>query len=42
LRERMNTETEPDPAALFAHVYARPTAVLEQQRQDLLAGFEDE
>jgi 2-oxoisovalerate dehydrogenase E1 component alpha subunit len=42
LRERMNTQTEPDPAALFTHVYARPTAVLEQQRQDLLAGFEDE
>ncbi|HXB48314.1 MAG TPA: pyruvate dehydrogenase (acetyl-transferring) E1 component subunit alpha, partial [Streptosporangiaceae bacterium] len=42
LRERMNAETEPDPAGLFTHVYSRPTAALEQQRRDLLAGFEDE
>ena len=42
LRERMNTDTEPDPAGLFTHVYARPTAALEQQCRDLLAEFEYE
>jgi 2-oxoisovalerate dehydrogenase E1 component alpha subunit len=42
LRERMNADTEPDPAGLFTHVYARPTAALEQQSRDLLAGLENE
>jgi len=42
LRERMNADTHPDPAGLFAHVYAQPTAPLEQQSRDLLAAFEYE
>jgi 2-oxoisovalerate dehydrogenase E1 component alpha subunit len=37
LRDRMNTEAITDPADLFEHVYARPTAALERQRAALLA-----
>lgn len=40
LRERMNTDVEPDPAELFAHVYAEPTAALRTQRSELLAELE--
>ena len=37
VRERMNADVKVDPAALFEHVYARPTAALERQRAELLA-----
>jgi 2-oxoisovalerate dehydrogenase E1 component subunit alpha len=37
LRERMNADIAVDPAELFEHVYARPTANLERQRAALLA-----
>jgi pyruvate dehydrogenase E1 component alpha subunit len=37
LRERMNADVAVDPAELFEHVYARPTANLERQRAALLA-----
>ena len=36
LRTRMNADVSADPAELFEHVYARPTAALERQRADLL------
>jgi pyruvate dehydrogenase E1 component alpha subunit len=36
VREQMSAEVEPDPAELFEHVYARPTAALERQREALL------
>ena len=36
LRDRMNADVKLDPAELFAHVYARPTAALERQRAELL------
>jgi 2-oxoisovalerate dehydrogenase E1 component alpha subunit len=36
VRDRMNREVSADPADLFAHVYARPTAALERQRDALL------
>ena len=36
LRDRMNREVRADPADLFAHVYTRPTAALEQQQAALL------
>ena len=36
LRERMNTGTGPDPADLFRHVYAEPTADLRGQQQELV------
>ena len=36
VRDRMNREVSTDPADLFAHVYARPTAALERQRDALL------
>ena len=36
LRDRMNHEVRADPADLFAHVYTRPTAALEQQQAALL------
>jgi 2-oxoisovalerate dehydrogenase E1 component alpha subunit len=37
VRTRMNEEVAVDPGELFEHVYARPTAALEQQRAALLA-----
>jgi pyruvate dehydrogenase E1 component alpha subunit len=37
LRARMNADVSVDPAELFEHVYARPTAALERQRAELLA-----
>jgi pyruvate dehydrogenase E1 component alpha subunit len=36
VREQMSAEVEADPAELFEHVYARPTAALERQRAALL------
>jgi pyruvate dehydrogenase E1 component alpha subunit len=36
-RDRMNTDASVDPAELFEHVYAHPTAALERQRAALLA-----
>jgi 2-oxoisovalerate dehydrogenase E1 component subunit alpha len=42
VRERMNQDVDPDPAELFEHVYARPTAQLITQRQELLAQLADE
>lgn len=42
LRERMNADVELDPAELFAHVYAEPTAALLHQRAELLAELEAE
>ena len=42
VRERMNQDVDPDPAELFEHVYAHPTAQLITQRQELLAQLEDE
>ena len=41
VRERMNIDAALDPAELFAHVYARPTAALEHQRAALLSDLED-
>jgi pyruvate dehydrogenase E1 component alpha subunit len=37
VRRQMNTEVSTDPGELFEHVYARPTASLERQRNALLA-----
>ncbi|MEU4667498.1 pyruvate dehydrogenase (acetyl-transferring) E1 component subunit alpha [Amycolatopsis sp. NPDC023774] len=37
LRERMNVDTVLDPADLFRHVYAEPTAALRHQAEDLTA-----
>jgi len=37
LRDRMNADADTDPAELFEHVYAHPTAALERQRAALLA-----
>jgi pyruvate dehydrogenase E1 component alpha subunit len=37
VRMSMNAEVAVDPAELFEHVYARPTAALERQRAALLA-----
>jgi 2-oxoisovalerate dehydrogenase E1 component alpha subunit len=37
VRDRMNADPAVDPAELFEHVYARPTANLERQRAALLA-----
>jgi len=37
VRQRMNQEVSADPAELFEHVYAQPTAALERQRAALLA-----
>jgi pyruvate dehydrogenase E1 component alpha subunit len=37
VRDRMNADVHPDPAELFEHVYARPTAALERQRAALAA-----
>jgi 2-oxoisovalerate dehydrogenase E1 component alpha subunit len=36
VRERMNADVSVDPAELFEHVYAKPTAALERQRAELL------
>jgi 2-oxoisovalerate dehydrogenase E1 component alpha subunit len=41
VRKRMNIDAGLDPAELFAHVYARPTAALEHQRAALLSELED-
>jgi pyruvate dehydrogenase E1 component alpha subunit len=41
VRDRMSTEVGADPAELFEHVYARPTAALERQRAALLAELEE-
>jgi len=37
VRQQMNAEVSVDPAEMFEHVYARPTAALERQRAALLA-----
>jgi pyruvate dehydrogenase E1 component alpha subunit len=37
VRMQMNADVSVDPAELFEHVYARPTAALERQRAALLA-----
>jgi pyruvate dehydrogenase E1 component alpha subunit len=37
VRQRLNADVAADPADLFEHVYARPTAILERQRAALLA-----
>jgi 2-oxoisovalerate dehydrogenase E1 component alpha subunit len=37
VRNRMNADVSIDPAELFEHVYAQPTAALERQRAALLA-----
>jgi 2-oxoisovalerate dehydrogenase E1 component alpha subunit len=37
LRERMNSDVEHDPAELFDHVYAEPTAALRAQQAALIA-----
>jgi pyruvate dehydrogenase E1 component alpha subunit len=36
VRERLSGDPEPDPAELFAHVYAAPIAQLARQRRELL------
>ncbi len=41
LRERMSADVATDPADLFAHVYAEPTAPLIEQRESLLAELHD-
>ena len=41
LRDDMNSDVSADPAELFEHVYARPTAALERQRATLLAELEE-
>jgi pyruvate dehydrogenase E1 component alpha subunit len=38
----MNQDDELDPAELFEHVYARPTAQLVAQRRELLAELGNE
>jgi pyruvate dehydrogenase E1 component alpha subunit len=37
VRQQMNAEVSVDPAEMFEHVYAQPTAALERQRAALLA-----
>jgi len=39
-RQRLNRDVSLDPAELFEHVYARPTAALARQRAELLAELE--
>jgi 2-oxoisovalerate dehydrogenase E1 component alpha subunit len=41
VRRRMNTDVAADPAGLFEHVYARPTAALERQRAALLTELQE-
>jgi len=41
IRDRMSQDADVDPAELFAHVYARPTAALGRQRAALFAEMED-
>ena len=41
VRDRMSAEASADPAELFEHVYAHPTAALERQRATLLAELEE-
>ena len=41
VRTRMNADASIDPAELFEHVYAQPTAALERQRAALLAELAD-
>lgn len=41
VRDRMNADPRTDPAELFEHVYAHPTAALERQRAALLAELEE-
>ncbi len=41
IRDRMSQDADVDPADLFAHVYARPTAALGRQRAALFAEMED-
>jgi pyruvate dehydrogenase E1 component alpha subunit len=41
IRQRMNAGVTVDPAELFEHVYAHPTAALEQQRAALLTGLRE-
>ncbi len=41
VRTRMNADPGIDPAELFEHVYAQPTAALERQRAALLAELAD-
>jgi 2-oxoisovalerate dehydrogenase E1 component alpha subunit len=40
VRNRLNQDVSVDPAELFEHVYARPTAALERERAALLAELE--
>ena len=42
VRDRMSRDADVDPAELFAHVYARPTAALGRQRAALFAEMEDD
>ncbi|WP_433066699.1 pyruvate dehydrogenase (acetyl-transferring) E1 component subunit alpha [Dactylosporangium sp. CS-033363] len=42
VRAQMNTDVDTDPAELFEHVYARPTAALLAQRSELLAELAEE
>ena len=42
VRQRMNEDVSVDPAELFEHVYARPTAALERQRAELLAELQEQ
>jgi 2-oxoisovalerate dehydrogenase E1 component subunit alpha len=41
IRQRMNADARLDPAELFEHVYAQPTAALERQRAALLAELQE-
>ncbi len=41
VRDHMNADVAADPAELFEHVYAEPTAALDQQRAALLAELEE-
>jgi 2-oxoisovalerate dehydrogenase E1 component alpha subunit len=41
LRQRMNTDTVPDPADLFRFVYAEPTPELRRQQRQLAAELEE-